>query len=338
MPSFCDSPFTNMTIWPDGRVFVCCAAWTNGYSLGNAFTQSFEQIWNSPEAQALRTSMHDRTYKYCNANKCGRLAEGELSAPEMFSKNAELIKNKTVIMENGPDKMTLNYDPSCNLACASCRKDLIYAPAKEVERLIAFQKTVLESDYFKNVKRIRATGTGDVFASKVYAHLLDHISADKYPDLRLELRTNGILLTPKKWQQIPNVHYAIDMIIISIDASTKETYEKVRGKGFDKLISNLEYLGEVKKTANFKLEIWFVMQAENYREIPDFVRLGKRINADKVRFTRLQNWGTYDNFANENVFNSNHPQHQDYLKIMQDPILNDPIVQVRHSPKKSDAE
>lgn len=321
-----------MTIRPDGHVFVCCAAWTNAYSLGNAFTQTFEDIWNSPKAQALRTSIYDGSFRYCNANLCGRLAEGELSSNAMFKKNARLIKSKEIIMKEGPTKMDLNYDPSCNLACPSCRTELIYSTPDEVAGLIAFQETVLSSNYFKSVKRILATGTGDVFASKVYAHLLDKINIEKYPNLHLELRTNGILLTPKKWDNIKNTHYAVDLIIISIDAATQGTYEKVRGKGFQKLIANLEHLGKVKHKTGFRLELWFVMQATNYKEIPDFVRLGKHVGADLVKFTRLRNWGTYPDFAKQDVFNKNHPQHQDYLNILQDPILNDPIVTIMHSP------
>ncbi len=184
MNIFCDSPFTNMTIRPDGNVFVCCAGWTHAYSLGNAFTQSFEDIWNSPRAQALRTSIHDGSFRYCDANLCGRLAEGELSSPSMFKKNARLIKSKAVVMKRGPIKMNLNYDPSCNLACPSCRTELVYSSSDEVAGLIAFQETVLASNYFKNVKRILATGTGDVFASKVYAHLLDKIRIDERPGRR----------------------------------------------------------------------------------------------------------------------------------------------------------
>lgn len=338
MRNFCDSPFTNMTIRPDGHVFVCCAGWTNAYSLGNAFTQTFEQIWNSPEAQALRASIHDGSFRFCLADRCGRLAEGELSADAMFEENAELIASKAVVMKHGPSKMTLNYDPSCNLACPSCRTELVFSSADEITALIAFQESVVSSNYFKNVKRIQATGTGDVFASKVYSHLLDKINVEEYPDLRLELRTNGILLTPKRWNEIENTHYAIDLIIISIDAATQETYELVRGKGFKKLVTNLEFLGQVKHSAEFRLEIWFVMQSANYKEIPDFVRLGKRIGADRVNFTRIRDWGTFPDFTKQDVFDKGHPQHQDYLNIMQNPILNDPIVQVRHSPSVLDEE
>ncbi|MCK4708731.1 MAG: hypothetical protein KAU21_08945, partial [Gammaproteobacteria bacterium] len=95
---------------------------------------------------------------------------------------------------------------------------------------------------------------------------------------------------------------------------------------------NLEYLGKVKDEYGFTLDIRFVMQASNYREIPDFVRLCKRIGADKVNFTRLQNWGTFPEFAKENIFNNRHPHHHDFLKVLQDPILNDPIVLIRHNP------
>ena len=336
MRKFCDSPFTNMTIWPDGQVFVCSAAWTNGFSLGNAFSQSFEEIWNSAKAQELRSTIHDGSFKYCRADKCARLLEGELTAPEMFENNAELIKSKAVVMEQGPSKMTLNYDPSCNLSCRSCRTDLIFAPADEVKRLIEFQESVLSSDYFQSVKRIQATGTGDVFASKVYEHFLDKVTIDKYPDLRLELRTNGILLTPKVWENIKHAHYAIDLLIISIDAASEETYEYVRGKGFKKLIKNLQHLGKLKDQDDFTLDLRFVMQAANYKEIPDFVRLAKSVNADKVSFTRLWNWGTFPDFTKENIFNKNHPKHEDYLRVMQDPVLNDPIVKIRHKPPVND--
>jgi len=327
-----------MIIRPNGDVLVCCYGWTNGYTLGNVNRQGFEEIWNSSAAQAMRASIHDGTFRYCHLDKCGRYAKGELSSREMLEKNADLINSKQVVLDYGPEEMGLNYDPSCNLACPSCRTGLEFAPPEAVSSLIAFQNSVISSRYFKQARRIRATGTGDVFASKVYAHLFSRVNQEEFPNLTFQLRTNGILLTPRKWEEIKNVHYAITQIIISIDAATEETYEKVRGKGFKKLMANLDFLRSIKADYRFTSKLCFVMQQANYLEIPDFVRLGKRFEVDEVLFTRIRNWGTFSNFKEQDVFDVQHPEHRRYCEVMKDPVLEDPVVHVRHLPTREDLE
>ena len=37
----------------------------------------------------------------------------------------------------------------------------------------------------------------------------------------------------------------------------------------------------------------FVVQRENYKEMPDFVRWGQELGVDEVFFTKILNWGTY---------------------------------------------
>jgi hypothetical protein len=40
-----------------------------------------------------------------------------------------------------------------------------------------------------------------------------------------------------------------------------------------------------------------VVQQKNFREMPEFVRLGQRIGVDTVYFSQLVNWGTFSDFG-----------------------------------------
>jgi hypothetical protein len=62
--------------------------------------------------------------------------------------------------------------------------------------------------------------------------------------------------------------------------------------------------------------------------MPDFVRLGRRFNADRVYFSRAVNWGTWSAAEHEDqsVWNPHHPLHAEFARVVADPILDDPIV------------
>ncbi len=42
--------------------------------------------------------------------------------------------------------------------------------------------------------------------------------------------------------------------------------------------------------------------------------LGKQYNADRVWLSRIQDWNTFENFEEHNIFNTAHPLNPDYLK------------------------
>jgi MoaA/NifB/PqqE/SkfB family radical SAM enzyme len=88
------------------------------------------------------------------------------------------------------------------------------------------------------------TGSGDPFYSKIYRDYLLNFDITKYPKLeQLQIITNGNLLDEPLWKKMKATPY-IKTIEISIDAATKETYEKkTRWNGqWDRLIENLKLL------------------------------------------------------------------------------------------------
>jgi hypothetical protein len=62
----------------------------------------------------------------------------------------------------------------------------------------------------------------------------------------------------------------------------------------------------------------FVVQAANFREMADFVAIGREAGADGVDFSRLRNEGTYtpEAFAAVNVMDPQHKEHSDFLAMI----------------------
>ena len=332
---FCSYPFNRVHLSLDGKVFVCCSAWLNR-PIGNIFNQPFNDIWNSQTAQEIRASILDERFTFCRADRCPRIVSGAVENEAREDTFRRFMDEKKVVLETGPRLMSLNYDYSCNLYCESCRKEIRVMDKEKQEELIRFQGTLLKSDYFKQVKRITVTGVGEALASPVYMDLFSRINKDEYPDLKITLRTNGQLLTPRNWGRLENIHYAVDVISISIDAAKKKTYHKLRrGGDFKRLLANLGFLKELKQTFPFTLILHFVVQKANYREMPGFVKLAKKYNSDRVVFAKLFNLGTYtpEHFQEIAVHQPSGPGFSRFKEILKDPVLKDPMVRFGNLPR-----
>jgi hypothetical protein len=76
------------------------------------------------------------------------------------------------------------------------------------------------------------------------------------------------------------------------------------------------------------LGINMVVQENNFREMRQFVELGKRFRVDTVYFHKLVNWGTFSDreYARRAVHQTSHPSHPDLVDTLLDPVFDDPIV------------
>jgi len=326
--NYCRNPFLYVVITPKGDVFTCCDSWLPK-PIGNIFNEpDFEKIWNSETAQAIRLTMLNETYEFCNREYCPFLLRGHFKPVKInlgtSAENKE--EREKIYLLNGPRRLAVSYDPTCNLHCKSCRNLVTTLNKEKTDSMLKFQENLLNSPFFSNIRELILSGTGDPFAGKVCLSLLQSINERRFPYLRITLMTNGILFTPQNWEKISNSHYAIHHIKISIDAATKETYEKLRrGANFDILLDNLKFISRLKRQKEFKLQAVFVMQKENYREMPGFVELMKKYDFDYISFVKLNNWGTYtkEEFRQAAIHRQEHPEHEIFLETLKNPVLND---------------
>jgi len=76
----------------------------------------------------------------------------------------------------------------------------------------------------------------------------------------------------------------------------------------------------------------FVVQANNYHEMPAFAALGESVNASSVMFIQLGNTGVFtkEDYERRAIHLPTHPEHQQLLEVLQDPALGIPIVDLRN--------
>jgi MoaA/NifB/PqqE/SkfB family radical SAM enzyme len=284
MKLFCKLPFTRISIDDDGFVWpACCPDWV-AFPLGNVFTQSWEEIWHGDAATVFRDSMYDGSLRFCEKNWCPHVADAEAG-----------IRNETVVPYQkaptfkkivAPVHVNLNYDLSCNLRCPTCRHELIHYRGSKLDKVERLQHFV-ESNILPHVHSVALTGVGDPFMSKVFRRFLFDFDKNKFPKLKqMHFHTNGLLFDEKTFNKMKGVHHLRLSTDISIDAATKDTYQKVRPPGdWDTLQTNLQFIKGLPQMQ--EIGVSMVVQQDNYHEMEPFVELGRSLSS-KGRFTFVE--------------------------------------------------
>jgi len=340
----CEMPFMYSDVQPISQ-FVCCPSWApqtirahdDGRERWSPIDESDDVMvnWTSPQAQDIRKSVLDGTYKYCNHTVCPRLNEliNTGRKPYLFREIDEFREIYNIHTEEDiinyntpPEEILFGFDRSCNLKCPSCRVNLI--PNDDLESAEHKAKLHLlksiEDNFGSGLKRIMVTGSGDPFYSKIYRDYLINFDKSKYPKLeQLQIITNGNLLDEKLWNQMKATPY-IKVIEISIDAATKDTYEnKTRLNGnWDRLVNNLKFLA----TQGHIIEEFIcsmVVSKHNYKEMYMFYELITNIFKNSnfkrglsINYRQIVDWGTYtpEDLNQLQVFNEEHILFKEFLE------------------------
>lgn len=325
----CLIPFEFAYIDNDGDVYSCCPSKFK-LSIGNLNSDSLREIWNSKAAIAVRKSIINKTFKYCDFEECEYLKDKRFRQKEGVDKDVQReIKAVNSNSEvTAPEIINLAYDRTCNLKCPYCRLGT-HNSQEYINQHTARIHDNLFGESLYGTQRLIIAGNGEPFVSRLYMDLLQNFDHKKYPELKIKIQTNGLLLTPEKWDSIAQSHAAIDWISVSIDAATEETYKINRGGDFNRLLENLEFVSKLRRSDKIKLFfINFIVQANNYKEMKQFVELGLRYGCDMVDFQLLENWGTYtpDEFKKVAIHDKSHPEHKEFLEVLNDPIFANPAV------------
>jgi radical SAM protein with 4Fe4S-binding SPASM domain len=325
----CRSPFEYVHIQANGDVYPCCPS-KFGKIIGNVNTMTLRDAWNSDEAQQVRESMLDGSYRFCNAQACEYLRDA--NARNMALSPQPLVdwarQNHLIDATATPSVINFSFDRSCNLGCGYCRKE-IFRPTVQQREVIARIDTNIFATSLENTERIILLGEGDPFASPFYKEKLCHYDWSQHPRLKIKIQTNGLLLTPAMWNSMAASHESIDWISVSVDAADAETYRINRGADFNLLLANLDFIANLRALGHIeRLFINFLVQANNFRQMPAFARLGQQLGCDLIEFQRLENWGTFDQAAYRAraVHESFHPQHEEFREVLEDPALQQPGV------------
>jgi len=322
---FCPMPFKMIEIERGGSSNLCC--WLPR-SPGRLDEKGVMALWNSPGAQDIRASILDGTFRYCDLDRCPYFVSGSLPLQKNVTDGpyGEIIRKGMTRLDTA--KVFLAMDPRCNLRCISCRTDNVQITEEEreeVQRIMGLVKRDLS-----HITAIGLNGSGDPFVSPESRDLLFNHDSAKYPHLKYYLLSNGQLFNRALWEKMKNAQGAVASVQVSIDAATRETYEKIRlGGSFDNLLGNLRFLSELRQTrAIGEFIISFVVNDLNYLEMKAFARMGCELGCDQIAFSFMSNWCTFsdEEYHELALHMPEHKNHAALKEILVDPVFRDPRV------------
>lgn len=331
---FCHVPFEQAEVHLEGRLFICCPTYVPTV-VGTVGEKGLLEQFNSEKAQEIRRTILDGSFKYCHKLLCPLIQGGKLpKRDEVTNPRYRKIIDEGIVSGLDPVHVSLNYDDSCNLSCPSCRTRLVQVGSgPEYDKRKAIQDKIIGYVFDKPHNQsilVTITGSGDPFGAKLFRDLLFGLDGAQYPNVQIRLHTNGVALTPAVWGKMARIHKNFEGIMVSVDAGNEADYQITRrGGNWHTLLNNLEFLGRRKKEHAYKfLRLNFIVQRDNFRGIPEFIRLGKTIGATHCALSLLNDWGTWtrEEFAARTVWSRDHDLFEEFLTVMADPLLGDPIV------------
>lgn len=319
----CDTMFGTYEIESTGEVACCCTTFLDE-RVGNLVDQDFKDIWWSNTHKILCLSAANKTYSFCKSDMCPVLMEK--SRKEYKNSYTETARYKTI--EQSPKVILISIDSSCNLYCESCRECVKILTGSAKEKAAIMADKLLNTGNLSDAEFIVMAGNGEVFLSDIYERIWS--SEQTKHTKRFRLLSNGTIFTPQRWNKFADNRTSEVVVTFSIDAATEKTYREVRrGGNFSQLMDNMCFASELRKQGKLGyFQISFVVQRKNYKEMPLFVELGKKLGVDKVFFTRILNWGTYreDEFSKVSMTDADGHANTELQEILELPIMQESIV------------
>jgi MoaA/NifB/PqqE/SkfB family radical SAM enzyme len=307
----CNVPYYTITVDSDSNCILCgCDGWLP-IPVGKVDEfHSIKEVFDSPVAKMLQNDIDQKKFTWCAIEHCGIVYKNCLN---------DYLKTGY--------NLNINIDNSCNLACPSCRREIVtISSGSEYEKKIRDTDRILTwLEKFEHPINISLGGNGDALASLVCRNLIKNYNYR--PTQRFFITTNGLLL--KKVMPDSALMPAVFSYSISVDAGSKEVYENVRRPGkWNILLENLEWLANNKQNAIVTLN--FVMQNENYQDLKSFVELCQKFGFNG-QVQPLNNWGTWNDkpvlnpdawtvvngtYLDHNVIDSSHKNHKHFVETL----------------------
>ncbi len=175
-----------------------------------------------------------------------------------------------------PEILNLELSYACNLRCWMCPRSL---PAQEQGFLVPqlFEKI---KPALSRLRYVSLSGFGEPL---LYPQLPEIVRVTKAAGCHTSFTTNCTLLSRELSKEL--LAQGIDAMNVSIDASSAQTYETVRGAGrFAQVLDNFQQFVELRHRTGARVELqWvFLMMRSTIEELPGAVRLAAELGIDRL--------------------------------------------------------
>lgn len=184
------------------------------------------------------------------------------------------VFNNTHIGENlsSPARIHFYYTSKCNLNCAHCftKKDNVGN-----EMTLEQKKTMVRQMQLLGISEI-LIGGGEPFAQEDFMEFLEFCLKN---NISTKVFTNGLLLNDTLCKELGD--YNLTYLSISVDGTTDDEYEKIRGvRGISILKRNIALL---KKYCSFPIAISVTVGNDNYTNAEKYLKFAEECNVDRIK-------------------------------------------------------
>lgn len=197
-------------------------------------------------------------------------------------------RKHAIEVQSFPPIMHVELTNVCNLKCPIC-------PRTKMTRKQGFISLELIDKIISEAKNKAEFVTLNSWGESILHPEIDIISQKfKNAGFKIQLSTNATLLTPERQEKL--LKSGIDFLLLSIDATSEQTYNKVRtGGDYNKTMSNIKsFLRKVKsQKAPVKCVCQLIYSRLNMSEAEGFRNYWKKFGAD-VWIKPYINWNGED--------------------------------------------
>ena len=202
-----------------------------------------------------------------------------------------------------PSILELETTTICNVnpPCVMCYTRLFHTRG-EKENLnlneTAFKNLI---PYLNKFKTISLHGIGEPLIGKKLFRILENIDTNK---TLVQFNSNGLLMNKKTARKL--IEKKLKLIDFSLDAATRETYQKIRRSNFELAIKNIRCLSDLKNElgTNYPIvKVNMTLMKENLKESLQFLDLAKELRAEIVHYGLLNFCFPYEVKNGNFIFN-----------------------------------
>lgn len=188
--------------------------------------------------------------------------------------------------QHRPINIHLQVASGCNLDCYMCIEHLRPPETRRGRNLQSLSRDVFDklcSQVFPYSSNLHLGFGGEPTLAPDFLYYIERGFENGQS---IDLTTNGTQLG--RHGMCSTIARCVSSIRVSIDAATKETYERIRlGSSWSHLRAGIDKLNEARfeipEEGRTRLTLVFVLMKSNLHELPAFVELAKTLLADCVR-------------------------------------------------------
>ncbi len=182
-------------------------------------------------------------------------------------------------------KVYIEPTNACNLDCVTCIRNVWDEPLGRMSD-VTFDRIVDGLRAFAPMPSIFFGGFGEPLA---HAHMVEMIRRVKALGAKVELITNGTLLTEPLAQQL--IDARLDVLWVSIDGATPESYADVRlGAALPQILANVTRFRELRPSSYYPtpaIGIAFVAMKRNIHELPEMLAISRWLGAAYFKMSNV---------------------------------------------------